>query len=206
MNAKAFSEALGEIDGKYIESAISYETRRPRAAHTRRWLIPLAAAILTVLLAGTVAAAAIMLGDLWVQKPSADPVEVVRSALENQAGKEYALNIEVDRVEIDEAETDRVRERFIKGTIADRRGWSDAHLARHFLVVRADYYAQYDHTQTTRADGEVTMYFYLTQDVDSGAWTIVDNSGNVNWLEDDSPVTGGPNRGGAAVRLSVGSV
>ena len=28
--------------------------------------------------------------------------------------------------------------------------------------------------------------FYLTQDVDSGEWTIVDNSGNVNWPEHDS--------------------
>ena len=30
------------------------------------------------------------------------------------------------------------------------------------------------------------MYFYLTQDVDSGKWTIVDNSGNVNWSENSS--------------------
>lgn len=29
------------------------------------------------------------------------------------------------------------------------------------------------------------MYFYLTQDVDSGAWRIVDNSGNVNWSENN---------------------
>ena len=35
------------------------------------------------------------------------------------------------------------------------------------------------------------MYFYLTQDVDSGAWTIVDNSGNVNWSEHDSAVESG---------------
>ncbi len=192
MNTKTFSEALGEIDGKYIESAISYQAERSYFSPTRRWLLPLAAAIMTLLLVGTAAAAAIMLRDLWIQKPSVDPVEVVRSALENQAGKEYTLNIEVNSVEIDEAETAQVRERFIKGIIADRRGWSDEYLAGHFLVVRADYYAEYDHTQTTRADGEVTMYFYLTQDADSGDWTIVDNSGNVNWSEDDSPAAGAP--------------
>ena len=59
-------------------------------------------------------------------------------------------------------------------------------MAEHFLVVKAVYYAEYDHAQTTRSDGEVTMYFYLTQDVDSGKWTIVDNSGNVNWSENSS--------------------
>lgn len=122
---------------------------------------------------------------MWRQNPSDNPVKSVRSALENQVEKDYTIKIDIKSVEIDEAETERVIERFIKGTIADRRGWSDEYLAEHFLVVRAVYYAEYDHAQTTRSDGEVTMYFYLTQDADSGAWTIVDNSGNVNWSENN---------------------
>lgn len=141
---------------------------------------------MTVLLIGTAVAAVVIYGDLWRQKPSNDPVESVRSALENQVGKDYTIKIEVNSVEVDEAETERVVERFIKGIIAERRGWSDEYLAEHFLVVKAVYYAEYDHAQTTRSDGEVTMYFYLTQDVDSGKWTIVDNSGNVNWSENSS--------------------
>lgn len=143
-------------------------------------------AIMAILLIGTAVAAVIIYGDLWIQKPSNDPVESVRSALGNQVGKDYTLKIEVKDIEIDEAETERVVEQFIKGTIAERRGWSDEYLAEHFLVVKAVYYAKYDHTQTTRSDGEITMYFYLTQNVDSGAWTIVDNSGNVNWSENNS--------------------
>ena len=186
MNTKKFSEALGEIDGWYIEKAIAYQAKKSPATHTKRWLLPLVAAIMTILLIGTAVAAVIFYGDLWIQRPSNDPVESVRSALENQAGKDYTFKIEVESVEVDEAETERVVERFIMGVIADRRGWSDEYLAEHFLVVKAVYYAEYDHAQTTRSDGEVTMYFYLTQDADSGIWKIVDNSGNVNWSESNS--------------------
>lgn len=193
MNTKMFSEAMGEIDDRYIEKAISYQAKKSSAFHTKRRLLPLVAAIITMLLVGTAVAAVVIYGDLWLQKPSNDPVESVRSALKNQAGKDYTIKIDVRSVEIDEAETERVVERFIKGVIADRRGWSDEYLAEHFLVVKAVYYAEYDHAQTTRSDGEVTMYFYLTQDVDSGVWTIVDNSGNVSWLEDPpAEVSGGP--------------
>ena len=193
MNTQMLSEALGEIDDRYIEKAISYQAKKSPASHTKRWLLPLVAAIAALLLAGTAVAAVVLYGDLWLQKPSSDPVESVRSALENQAGKDYTVRIDVKSVEIDEAETERVVERFIKGVIADRRGWSGEYLAEHFLVVKAVYYAEYDRAQTTRSDGEVTMYFYLTRDVDSGVWTIVDNSGNVNWSEDPpAPESGGP--------------
>lgn len=186
MNTKRFSEAMGEIDDRYIEKAIAYQAKKSSASHPKRWLLPLVAAIMTVLLIGTAVAAVVIYGDLWHQKPSNDPVESVRSALENQVGKDYTIKIEVNSIEVDEAETERVVERFIKGIIAEQRGWSDEYLAEHFLVVKAVYYAEYDHAQTTRSDGEVTMYFYLTQDVDSGKWTIVDNSGNVNWSENSS--------------------
>ena len=186
MSTKRFSEAMGEIDDRYIEKAIAYQAKKSSASYPKRWLLPLVAAIMTVLLIGTAVAAVVIYGDLWRQKPSNDPVESVRSALENQVGKDYTIKIEVNSVEVDEAETERVVERFIKGIIAERRGWSDEYLAEHFLVVKAVYYAEYDHAQTTRSDGEVTMYFYLTQDVGSGKWTIVDNSGNVNWSENSS--------------------
>lgn len=187
MSTRKFSEALGEIDERYIEKALSYRAKKPSASHGKRGVLLLAAAIITVLLVGSAVAVAILHGDLWLQSPTNDPVEAVRSALENQAEKDYTLKIEVKSVEIDETETERVLERVIKGVIADRRGWSDEYLAEHFAVVKAVYDAEYDHTQTTRSDGEVIMYFYLTRDVDSGAWTIVDNSGNVNWSEDDPP-------------------
>ncbi len=178
---------MGEIDHKYIEKAISYQAEATSITHRKRRVrFPLVAAIIVILCIGTAVAAAFLHGDLWLQKPSGDPVEVVRSALENQAEKDYTTKIKVKSVEIDAAETERVVERFIKGTIAERRGWSDEYLAEHFLVVKAVYDAEYDHAQTTRSDGEVVMYFYLTQDLDNGEWTIVDNSGNVNGSEKDT--------------------
>ena len=122
----------------------------------------------------------IVTGDLWLQQPANDPAETVRSAIENQVGKNYTISIKGESFEIDEAETVRVVERFISGVIAERRGWSDEYLAEHFVVVKAVYYAKYDHTQTTRSDGDVVQYFYLTRDIDSKKWTIVDNSGNMN--------------------------
>lgn len=186
MSTKRFSEAMGEIDDRYIEKAIAYQAKKSSASHPKRWLLPLVAAIMTALLIGTAVAVVVIYGDLWRQNPSDNPVESVRSALENQVEKDYTIKIDIKNVEIDEAETERVVERFIKGTIADRRGWSDEYLSKYFLVVKAVYYAEYDHAKTTRSDGEVTMYFYLTQDVDSGKWTIVDNSGNVNWSENSS--------------------
>ena len=193
MTAKTFSAALGEIDDKYIEKALSCRAKRAPAFHGKARLLPLAAAIMTLLLLGTAVAAVILYGDLWIQKPSGDPVESVRSALENQVGKDYAISIEVKSVEIDKEETARAVEWYLTSFIAERNHWSEEYLAEHFLAVKAVYNAEYDHTQTTRSDGEVVMYFYLTQDTRSGEWTIVDNSGNVNQAEKEPGAeTGAP--------------
>ena len=182
MNTRRFSEAIGEIDDRYIEKALSYGAKTTAASPAKRRVpLPLVAAVAAILLMGSALAVALLYGgDLWIQKPSGDPVESVRAALENQVGKDYTIKIEVKSVEIDEAETARTVEWFLSGPIAEWNDWSEEYLAGHFLAVKAVYYAEYDHTQTTRSDGEVTMYFYLTRDVDSGEWSIVDNSGNVN--------------------------
>ncbi len=188
MRKEDFFEVLGALDDDMIQGAKTLVANRGGKAavsHAKRWQFPLVAAIMAVLLIGSAMAVALIHGDLWIQKPSNDPVETVRSALENQAGKDYVLKIEVQSVEIDEAETERMTEWFLESYIAERRGWSAEYLAEHFFAVKAVYYAEYDRTQTTRSDGEVTMYFYVIQDVDSGAWTIVDNSGNVNRPEND---------------------
>ena len=178
--------SIGNISDKYIFEAQATEARPQKSKVVTLFRKPavMAAAIATFLLLCAFTVYVVTGGDLWTQKPSNDPTETVRSAIENQIGKDYTINIEVESVEIDEAETERVMERFISGIIAERRGWSDEYLAEHFIVVKAVYYAEYDHTQTTRSDGNVIMYFYLTQDIDSGEWTIVDNSGNMNWSDD----------------------
>lgn len=189
--------AIGGISDRYISEAAE-ETEKGTGRSTallRRTVFLVAAAVAALLLCGA-AVYVISGGDLWRQKPSADPETVVREALEQQAGKDYTISIQVESVAVDPEETVRVREEFISGVIAQWRGWSDEYLAEHFTVVKAVYRAEYDHTKTTRSDGDVVMYFYLTRDVDSGKWSIVDNSGNVNLSEpptkDPGPEAGAP--------------
>lgn len=156
------------IDFSFVEAADTDDPALPRTTYLRRHRTALLiAALLALLLIGAGAITA-MYGDLWIESPVTDPAESVRRAIENQVGKDYTIKIEVESVEVDEAETKRVVERFIKGVIAQRRGWSDKYLAEHFVVVKAVYYAQYDSALTTRSDGNVIQYFYLTRDPDSG--------------------------------------
>lgn len=113
--------------------------------------------------------------DLWLQKPSADPVETVQSAIEGQAGKEYTIAVRVDEIKIDKDETARVRARYIGSELAEAWGWTDEYLEEHFVVVWAKYYVEYDHTKTFLDDGSIEQYFYLTEDIKTGEWTIVEN-------------------------------
>lgn len=133
-----------------------------------------AAAALMVIMCGF---AMFSLSDLWLQKPSGDPLEVVRSALENQMKKEYTLCVEVKNIRIDEAETVRVSAMYTGSELAQYRGWTDECLTERFVVVKAEYYVEYDHRKTFLEDGEIEQWFYLIQDEKSGDWTIVDNTG-----------------------------
>lgn len=172
--------SIGGITDRYISEAGEEEARRGRRAALLRKTALLVAVVAAALLLCAAGIYVVTGGDLWIHTPSNDPEEVVREALENQAGKDYTVSIKVESVAIDREETRRVTERVISGVIAQWRGWSDEYLAEHFVVVKAAYCAEYDHAKTTRSDGDVVMYFYVVQDVDSGRWRIVDNSGNVN--------------------------
>ena len=56
MNAKKFSDAMSELDTKYIEEALSYNTSARRHHRLRRVSVALAAAILAILLMGAAVA------------------------------------------------------------------------------------------------------------------------------------------------------
>jgi hypothetical protein len=180
--------SIGNIEDKYIIEA------KPGAIKTVKWFrkpLILVAVIAAFLLLCAFTVYVVLTGDIWIQKPSKDPIETVRSAIENQIDKEYTISVDVVSIEIDEDETTRAIENYIGGEIARRRRWRDEYLAEHFIVVKAVYFAEYDHTKTYRDDGYNVQYFYLTQDVKTGKWTIVDNSGDVSRLDDD--ITGGNN-------------
>lgn len=194
MKHESLIYAIGDIADQYISEAMENEGQKGagRRVSSRRRAIFLAAAAAAALLLCGAAAYVAAGGDLWWQIPSNSPEEVVREALEQQANKDYAISIEIESVAVDPEETVRARDEYISGVIAQRRGWSDAYLEEHFTAVKAVYHAQYDPAKTTRSDGDVVMYFYLVRDVDSGKWSIVDNTGNLNLTKDPGPQTDAP--------------
>lgn len=175
MNAKKFSDAMNELDTKYVDEALFYDKSRISKIKTRKLSILIAAVIAILAFCGF-AAYELGLFDPWLQKPSTDPVQTVQSAIEGQAGKEYTISVHVDEIKVDESETERVIERYSGSDLAKERGWTDEYLAKHFVVVWAKYYIEYDHTKTFLDDGYTEQYFYLTQDTKSGEWTISDNT------------------------------
>ena len=173
--------AIRAVDDDVLErseTAICQPKNRKIAALKllkRRSLAALIAAIIALLALCGFAAYELGLFDPWLQKPSADPVETVQSAIEGQAGKEYTIAVRVDEIKIDEEETARVRARYTGSELAEAWGLTSEYLEDHFMVVWAKYYVEYDHTKTFLDDGPTEQYFYLTQDVKTGEWTITDN-------------------------------
>lgn len=176
MNSKKFSDAMSELDNKYVDEAVSYGRNHSakKFGNPKRIAILIAAMIALMALCGF-AASELGLFDPWLQKVSVDPIKTVQSAIEGQAGKEYTIAVRVDETEIDEEETARVRARYTGSDLAEARGWTDEYLAEHFIVVWAKYYVEYDHTKTFLDDGYTEQFFYLTQDAETGEWTITDN-------------------------------
>lgn len=152
----------------------SAKSTKQRVKSWKRTLV-LTAAIIAILTLCGFAAYELGLFDPWLQKPSADPTETVRTAIVNQIDKDYTLNVKIEEIKIDESETNRVIQRYLGSDLAKSRGWTDKYLQEHFVVVMAKYYVEYDHTKTFLNDGNTEQYFYLTQE-DNGEWTIVDNT------------------------------
>lgn len=176
MNSKTFSEAMGELESRYVEEALSYreDHARKKAKSSKRIAALIAAVAALIALCGFVSYE-LGLYDPWLQKASANPVKTVQSAIEGQAGKEYTIAVRVGEIKIDEEETARIRARYTGSELAESRGWTDEYLAEHFIVVWARYYVEYDHTKTFLEDGDTEQYFYLTQELKTGEWTIADN-------------------------------
>ena len=118
--------------------------------------------------------------DLWIQEVTKDPLEVVRSAINNQSLKGYTISVDVGFVEIDNDETQRIIEMYCGSELAETRGWSADYLQEHFVVVKANYFVEYDHTKTFMDDGSLEQYFYLTRDIITELWSIIDTTSAVS--------------------------
>ena len=185
MNADMILDAFERVDDRFIMEAkgcVSADmtdagSTEKRGRGLKRAAV-LAAALAALLALCGFAAYEWGLFDPWLQKASADPVETVQSAIEGQLKKEYTLEVRIREISVDEAETQRMIGNSVGSELAQSRGWTDEYLAEHFLAVRAKYYVEYDHTRTFLEDGDIDQFFYLIEDMETGLWTIIDNSTN----------------------------
>jgi len=171
-------ETIGDayvIDAKEKNMNNAMTAPRETGRSVKRAVLLIAAIAAALALCGF-AAYEFGLFDPWFQKPSADPTSTVQSAIEGELKKEYTITVRVDEVIIDNDETARMIEMYQGSELAESRGWTDEYLTEHFLAVRAKYYVEYDHTKTFLDDGNIDQYFYLVEDVESGLWTVIDNS------------------------------
>lgn len=185
MNADMILDAFERVEDRFIMEAkgcVSADmtdagSTEKRGRGLKRAAV-LAAALAALLALCGFAAYELGLFDPWLQKASADPVETVQSAIEGQLKKEYTLEVRIREISVDEAETKRMIGNYAGSELAQSRGWTDEYLAEHFLAVRAKYYVEYDHTRTFLEDGDIDQFFYLIEDMETGLWTIIDNSTN----------------------------
>ena len=185
MNADMILDAFERVEDRFIMEAkgcVSADmtdagSTEKRGRGLKRAAV-LAAALAALLALCGFAAYEWGLFDPWLQKASADPVEAVQSAIEGQLKKEYTLEVRIREISVDEAETQRMIGNYAGSELAQSRGWTDEYLAEHFLAVRAKYYVEYDHTRTFLEDGDIDQFFYLIEDMETGLWTIIDNSTN----------------------------
>jgi len=183
MNADMILDAFERVDDRFIMEAkgcVSADmtdagSTEKRGRGLKRAAV-LAAALAALLALCGFAAYELGLFDPWLQKASADPIETVQSAIEGQLKKEYTLEVRIREISVDEAETQRMIGNYAGSELAQSRGWTDEYLAEHFLAVRAKYYVEYDHTRTFLEDGDIDQFFYLIEDMETGLWTIIDNS------------------------------
>lgn len=172
--------AIGNIDADYVNSAaskMSFEERNKYFFKPNKKFIALAVTTILILLCSFIVYQA-GLFDPWLQTPSVSPVETVRSAIENQIEKEYTLNVQIREITIDEAATDRAIKMYQGSDLAKENGWSDDYLKDNLIVVRAEYYVEYDHEKTFLPDGEIEQYFILLKNEETQKWEIFDNTTN----------------------------
>lgn len=180
MNADMILDAFERVDDRFIVEAKgrAFVDSAEKKGRGLKRAVVLAAALAALLALCGFAAYEWGLFDPWLQKASADPVETVQSAIEGQLKKEYTLEVRIREISVDEAETQRMIGNYAGSELAQSRGWTDEYLAEHFLAVRAKYYVEYDHTRTFLEDGDIDQFFYLIEDMETGLWTIIDNSTN----------------------------
>lgn len=176
MKSMLLLSSIGGIkDELILEAKNTIQLKNTRIFLRKRRFILVAAIVAAFLLCGF-AAYQVGLFDPWLQKPSILPVETVKSAIKNQTEKEYTLNVQIERISIDDNATERAKRMYKGSNIAMRNGWTDSYLENNLIVVRAEYFIEYDHEKTFQPDGKIEQYFILLRDEGADVWKIWDNT------------------------------
>ena len=123
----------------------------------------------TVLAVGLIACTAVA-GNL-----SAD--SVVNKYLEAEKDKDYVISLSIDKVEISDEETARVKEMYSGSELAKTNGWTDEFIAENMIAVYVKYTVDYDNTKVPYNEGELEHYFYPIRDDENSPWLIWDSMG-----------------------------
>ena len=166
-------DSLTNIDDRFLQEAAIQSSIHKGFLKKRMLLI--AAIIGAILLCGFAAYQAGVFNP-WIQETSTSPTETVQSALENQMKKEYTLELQIKEIVIDQDATERAKQQYKGGKIAEENGWSDSHLEDNLIAVRAEYYVAYDHQKTFLKDGDAEQYFFLLRDEKTQKWSIWNNT------------------------------
>lgn len=106
---------------------------------------------------------------------SDDPLETVRASFEYEAKQDYVIDFELISAEINEEETE-YQCLLKKGSeLARARGWKDEIFENgNFVVVSAEYNAEYDGTLVPYTGGYTQRDIYLIRDTETNKWHIVE--------------------------------
>ena len=101
---------------------------------------------------------------------------VITKYLEAEKTKDYVISLSIEKVEISNEETARIKERYSGSELANTNGWTDEYIAENMIAVYAKYTVDYDNTKVPYNEGVLEQYFYLTRADKNAEWTMWDNT------------------------------
>lgn len=118
----------------------------------------------------------------WTDYVDTDPFKLIQTALRGLKNKTGTLSLEVETIREDSAEAAAWIKFFRLSRYVQNNGYSEDYLNEHVKCIVVVYDVDYDETQIQdRRDGRIEQRFYLLQDVESGAWQIVDVDDGIDY-------------------------
>ena len=90
------------------------------------------------------------------------------------------ISLTIEKVEVSDEETKRIKERYSGSKLAQSHGWSDEYISENMVAVFAQYTVDYDNTKVPYVEGTLTQYFYLIRDDEDSQWLIWDGTSPSN--------------------------